>query len=58
MNSLYFGDCLDVLKELNKQHPVGSVRLPGLGEMLTFKSSTKRLEGEKEVEGLFDEKLS
>ncbi len=30
MNSLYFGDCLDVLKELNKQHPGGSVRLPGL----------------------------
>ena len=33
-----------------------TVRLPGLGEMLTFKSSTKRLDGEKEVEGLFDEK--
>jgi hypothetical protein len=31
----------------------GTVRLPGLGEMLTFKSSTKRLDGVKEEEGLF-----
>jgi hypothetical protein len=56
MNTLYFGDSLDVLKELNKQHPGKTVRLPGLGEMLTFKSSTKRLDNEKEAEGLFDEK--
>lgn len=31
----------------------GTVRLPGLGEMLTFKTATKRLDGEKEEEGLF-----
>jgi site-specific DNA-methyltransferase (adenine-specific) len=31
----------------------GSVRLPGLGEMYTFKSSTKRLDAEKEEEGMF-----
>jgi hypothetical protein len=30
-----------------------NVRLPGLGEMLTFKSSTKRLDREKEEKGLF-----
>jgi site-specific DNA-methyltransferase (adenine-specific) len=27
MNQLYFGDCLDVLKELNKKHPEGFIDL-------------------------------
>jgi len=46
MNTLYFDDCLDVLKEPNKQHPGKT----GLGEMLTIKSTTKRLIKEKEDE--------
>ena len=50
MNQLYFGDCLDVLKEFLN---CGTVRLPGLGEMLTFKSATKRLDKVNGEEGLF-----
>jgi site-specific DNA-methyltransferase (adenine-specific) len=27
MNKLYFGDCLDILKKLNKEHPAGFIDL-------------------------------
>jgi hypothetical protein len=41
---------------MNLEVPYWRHKFAGLGEMLTFKSSTKRLDGEKEEEGLFDEK--
>jgi hypothetical protein len=47
MNQLYFGDYLVKILTQGK-----SVRLSVLSETLTFKSSTKLLDAEKEEEGV------
>jgi len=48
MNRLYFGDCLDVLRELHKKH-----QLPGGGTTKHFEENKKKLESDKEEEGMF-----
>ncbi|MFH1049892.1 MAG: hypothetical protein V1779_03055 [bacterium] len=50
MNELYYGDCLDVLKEM---HNHKLVQIPGKGLQTTFKKSVKRVDVEEE--GMFEE---
>jgi len=53
MNELYYGDCLDVLKEM---HNLKTVQIPGGANQTTFKKSIKRIDAqEKEETGLFEE---
>lgn len=49
MNHLYFGDCLDVLKEITQQHP----QLPGAADNQPFKKAQKK-ESKGGSYGLFD----
>ncbi|MFH1052599.1 MAG: hypothetical protein V1779_16895 [bacterium] len=49
MNELYYGNCLDVLKEMHK-----SVQIPGKGLQTTFKKSSKRIDAPEEEINMFE----